>query len=288
MGRRRTDSIQKTTEKWIKEGRGQGKGEQYSPWLTPRDVSSLGRCSRVQSEKINRTHVVLSDLELMYLNILLWDDDVIDISEQYPLLPVDETLRIANSLGIVHPRKPGTNETSTMTTDFLIEVRDSNGIHLEARYVKYSSDLVKPRNKEKLKIEIEYWSRRNIPLRIITENSFNKVKAKNIERILSYTDHMVEGLSDKQFFEITDILVREIIESRYKKIRLNQVTTQIDIKLGLQNGTALSSFFYLVKEKTIPVHMNIDLIGTKMIDEIIDWDCIELKTVDMEEKHGFA
>ena len=34
-------------QKWIKEGRGQGFGNNYKPWLTIRDVSSEGRSHRV-------------------------------------------------------------------------------------------------------------------------------------------------------------------------------------------------------------------------------------------------
>ena len=38
-------------QKWIKEGRGQGFGNSYKPWLTIRDVSSEGR------SQIGRAHV---------------------------------------------------------------------------------------------------------------------------------------------------------------------------------------------------------------------------------------
>lgn len=38
-------------QKWIKEGRGQGFGNSYKPWLTIRDVSSEGRSHRVFGHK---------------------------------------------------------------------------------------------------------------------------------------------------------------------------------------------------------------------------------------------
>lgn len=47
-------------------------------------------------------------------------DDVIDIREQYPLLPLKDTLEIANELGIEQPKHPQTKEPIVMTTDFLI------------------------------------------------------------------------------------------------------------------------------------------------------------------------
>lgn len=51
-------------QKWIKEGRGQGFGNNYKPWLTIRDVSLEGRSHRVFGHKSQRTHHLLSDLEL--------------------------------------------------------------------------------------------------------------------------------------------------------------------------------------------------------------------------------
>ena len=48
----------------IKDGRGQGHGKNYSPWLTVQEVPSLGRSHRVYSHKTERVHHLLSDLEL--------------------------------------------------------------------------------------------------------------------------------------------------------------------------------------------------------------------------------
>lgn len=41
-------------EKWIKEGRGSGIGADYKPWLNIRNVSSLGRSTRLKGIKTNR------------------------------------------------------------------------------------------------------------------------------------------------------------------------------------------------------------------------------------------
>ncbi|WP_077849884.1 TnsA endonuclease N-terminal domain-containing protein [Clostridium puniceum] len=37
-------------------------------------------------------------------------DDVVDIREQYPLLPIEDTLAIALELGIKHPEDPQTHQ----------------------------------------------------------------------------------------------------------------------------------------------------------------------------------
>ncbi|MFN3898722.1 MAG: heteromeric transposase endonuclease subunit TnsA, partial [Acinetobacter junii] len=38
-------------QKWIKDGRGDGELSSYKPWLTVRDLSSLGRSHRVYGHK---------------------------------------------------------------------------------------------------------------------------------------------------------------------------------------------------------------------------------------------
>jgi len=75
--------------KWIKEGRGSGQNQNYRPWLTVRDLPSLGRVHRVFGHKSRRTHHLLSDLELSVFLLLEWLPDVNQIREQFPL---DRTL----------------------------------------------------------------------------------------------------------------------------------------------------------------------------------------------------
>jgi len=116
--RKRTSEI----EKWIKEGRGTGSGKDYKPWLNIQDVSSLGRSSRLKGIKTGRQHEFLSDLERNYFHITEFSDYVIDIKEQFPLLPQEETLLIAEELGITHPKNPKTGEPIVITTDFLLIV----------------------------------------------------------------------------------------------------------------------------------------------------------------------
>ncbi len=41
-------------EKRIKEGRGQGSGERYKPWITIQDVPSTGRATRLIGTKTYR------------------------------------------------------------------------------------------------------------------------------------------------------------------------------------------------------------------------------------------
>mgnify|MGYP002623673099 FL=1 len=76
-------------------------------------------------------------------------EKALDIREQFPLLSVQETLRIARNAGIRHPRDNVSKYPYVMTTDFLVTTPEG----LTARSIKQSSELSKPRVREKLEIE---------------------------------------------------------------------------------------------------------------------------------------
>src|SRR6266481_8378832 len=122
MARARAKFNSATMKRWIAEGRGQGHGQHYQPWLGARDVPSNGYVNRILGWKTKRRHEFMSNLEASYFYILEQSSSVADIREQFPLLPLHETLAIAEQCGIKHPRVPNTTEPIVMTTDFLVDV----------------------------------------------------------------------------------------------------------------------------------------------------------------------
>ena len=104
MSKPRIDqSNPRTVARLIKEGRGQGHREDYRPWLQPRDVPSLGNSSRGRGWR-SKTRVVstLRRLERNWVYTLEWNQQVVDIREQYNL-ELHETQQIAAGLGLRHP-----------------------------------------------------------------------------------------------------------------------------------------------------------------------------------------
>lgn len=130
------------TDKKLKDSRGQGVGMDYKPWITIQDVSSLGRSTRLKGIKIPRQFEFLSDLETNYFYLLEYSDVVVDIREQFPLLPQEETIVVAQELGLAHPIHPKTKEPIVMTTDFLVTVQTKDGIKHLARTLKYKDELL--------------------------------------------------------------------------------------------------------------------------------------------------
>lgn len=145
---------QEQIDRRIADGRGQGHGPDYKPFIYTRDVSSLGRSHRLPGSKTRRLHHLLSDLELAVFLTLDWSSRVTDIREQFPLR-VEDTLRLAEEHGLPHARFQGAPQI--LTSDFLVDFDDPNRPNL-AIQAKYSADLEKPEVIERLEIERRYWA----------------------------------------------------------------------------------------------------------------------------------
>lgn len=157
--------------------------ENYKPWLYTREFTRCrGRRTIIKDLRTDRLMHLFSSIELNYYRMLLWNPDVINIFEQYPLV-YEMTLKISQELNIKHPRDPKTREDIVMTTDLLYEVRNGYKRELHAASVKHSSFVTKKRTEEKLQIEQKYWETNNIPFHIITEKDINHELLETIREI---------------------------------------------------------------------------------------------------------
>lgn len=84
----------------------------------------------------------LGDDDVPFL-VCEFSEEVVDIREQFPLLPVESTLAIAKAIGVRYPRYKTTAIPLVMTTDFLLTVKQPNGdFKSVARTIKYQMDAV--------------------------------------------------------------------------------------------------------------------------------------------------
>lgn len=244
-------------EKMIKEGYGSGIGSEYKPWIKIQDVPSLGRVTRVKGIKTNRQHELLSDMERNYFYILEYSDNVKDIREQFPLLPQEDTISIADELGLRHPKDPETGEDIVMTTDFLITVSIEDGIKEVARTIKSKDDLLDKRILEKFEIERVFWKKRNIDWAIVTEEEIDKTIAHNISFIQGYRDiKNVDGFTELDSLEIQDLVyefIRRIVDY---KLSMRSICLEFDNDMSLESGCGLSIFKYLVINKIIEIDIS--------------------------------
>lgn len=242
--------------KFLMEGRGTGTGPQYIPWLKIQDVPSLGRATRLHGIKTGRQHEFLSDMERDFFYLLEFSDEVVDIREQFPLLPLEDTILIAKELGIEHPKHPTTGENIVITTDFLITVNYENGFRDIARTIKSKDDLMDRRVLEKFEIERVYWRNKEIDWGVVTECEINKTVAHNISYVHNYADiAMIDS-----FIQISNIELNDLIGEFIKRIKLNDKPIRImcnhfDKDMSLENGSGLSIFKYLIINKMIATNI---------------------------------
>lgn len=184
--RGRRFKTQADIERYIAQGYGQGQGTEYRPWLRVQDVPSQGRSRKVAGLKVNRNYHLLSDLEFAYFVVLEFSEDVVDIREQYPLLPTSDLQEIAHARSIRYPKFAGTDLPYVLTTDFLITYKAFNGTtQLAARTVKYS-DALQPsasleRTLQKLEIERCFWLEQCGDWGIVTEQSIPAALSENLQ-----------------------------------------------------------------------------------------------------------
>lgn len=151
----------------IAQRRGEGRLENYKPWIQIHEMSSKGISWRILGSKTGRIHHLLSTLEKKVFLHFDSRPDVIDIREQFPL-PLRETMTIAVARNIRHGQNNG--EPITMTTDFVIDFQD-----------RQLAVFVKPFNKisrrmlEKFQIEKDYWASQNVQLILCTEKEIGKL-----------------------------------------------------------------------------------------------------------------
>ena len=252
MAKRNRNTTANIVQKRIKEGRGQGKGKNYLPWLLIQDVPSEGRATRMKGWTTRRVHHFMSDLERDYFYLLDYADDVTDIREQYPLLPIEETIEIAERMGLQHPTDPKTGEPVVMTTDFLIDW----GNREVARTVKPSEALGSERTLEKLEIERRYWSRRHVDWAIVTEKDIPYTITRNIEWFHKDYEH-------DDVFRLGSFVSEQLQVMLYRRLSegesLARAALACDERLGLTAGTSLAFFKHMLARKYWMVDLKVKI-----------------------------
>lgn len=247
--------LKKTLENRILKGRGGGERESYIPFIQAHDnkIASEGWITRHLGWKTRRIHHTLSNHERDYLYFLEWHDEVIDIREQYPLLPQERTEEIAEMLGIKHPHLEGV--PVVMTTDFLITLATRKGPKNIVRTVKPASRLSK-RTLELFEIERRFFMEQGIDWRIVTENSLPKVLIRNVDWLCEakYLDQIADV--DE---ELINLIKQDLLEHLIKgagTTNISKLCLHFDKVVGLKNGSAQFIMQHMIVNKKWGIDMN--------------------------------
>lgn len=243
--------------RYLAEGRGQGTMEGYKPWVQIQDFPSKGIVSRVKGRKTGRVHHLMSNLELGFFYLLDWSEITIDIREQYPLDDIADAISVAEAAGIRYPFDKSSGFPYVMTSDFLITKNDG----IVARAVKPTSELEKPRVREKLEIERRYWQHRGISWKLVTEKEIPRTKVRNIEWLCSGMT-AYEVITDEQQRADCAAFFMELYESG--DVPVVMILNRLEHDFNLGEGTGISIFKMLICEKKITLDLNEEINLTKL------------------------
>lgn len=246
----------KTDKSKLKEGRGTKDGDTYCPWLKVHEFGSTGRCHRLLGWKSKRIHQLLSDLELYFFLDVQWEDNIVDIREQYPLLPLQQTIDIADNLNIKHPafRNKRENEL-VMTTDFILTVNYDGSYKDIARTIKPRSFLDKKRVVQKFLLEKEYFRIKGIDWGIVTEESINITKARNIYYIYNcYFWNTDNNISGDSVYELFYVFKKTLFKNN---LSILNSCCEFESLMNWEKGEGLNFFKFLLVRKFIITDMNV-------------------------------
>lgn len=251
MGRYNSNRITtKFVENYIKERLWEKNSSEYVPFLNVRSVPTKGKSSRVMGWKTGREHHFLSKLEFAAFYHFDWSDDVIDIKEQFPLLPMELLQNIAEEAGIEYPNFNG--EPIIMTTDFLITVKRNGNIVNCARTIKPSVDLSKKRVVEKFEIERRFFASKNIDWGIITEKDLSEVFLSNMD--ILHSNKLIKDETDianQYLFTVYNYFSENVEIATYKDMPLAYMLTQLSKNLSVTLSCITEVFFKAIVDKII-------------------------------------
>jgi len=254
MARQQRKFTAKVLRRWQKQGRGQGILEDYLPWLTIRDVKSHGLRTRIFGVTVPRIHHLMSKNELRLFLHLEFRKDILDIREQFPLFPHEETLAIARELKVVHPRDPISKFPIVMTTDLLVTVLRGDTVAYEAWCVKPVEHLKDERVLEKLEIERQYWMRRDVPWFLFTDQEFSRGYRSNLQVFHPYLrPDALHPLQPTVIHRICMLLMPHV----HPGAIIAHTTTRIDQELCLPPGTALHVARFFMARRAWPLDWSV-------------------------------
>ena len=172
----------------IKAGKGQGTGATYQAFISASESHSEGTTAEFRDWKTGRIVTCLSQGEKMFYHILRWNDEVVDIQEQYPLdnKLVDAVVaKLSKEDAILLPDELQDNR-EPYTADFLVTM--ANGDKRAYQVKRNRMQINTLHDKRRIAIEGTYWNCLHIPFKLIYAEDIDEAYYNNIARAVRYYD----------------------------------------------------------------------------------------------------
>ena len=259
MGRGRKLESFKDFERALKNKYGIGQGFNYKPWLRIQDVKSTGTRSLIYGRKSQRDHHMMSSIESEHFYLAEFSNSVIDIREQFPLLPLNYTQKIAKTLGVEHPKHPQSKEPIIMTTDQLLTIESPQGTIYHAISVKPEDDSGDLRVLEKIDIERVCWELLGVKFSYFTGNELTRLQSSNLHWATSpFRENSIDFSCEQVNCALSSLAVGQyFIEDLCNQLISMNVTSHDDALLLVR---------FLIADKFIDVDLSTNIPESGLID----------------------
>lgn len=239
-------------DRWIRQWERASKEGHYRPFLRTEDVPSSGNRGRIRGVTSGRTHHLMSFNEQLMLVLLDHDRSTVDVFEQYPLLPVERTVAIAEELGIKHPRYPGSSTNVVLTTDFV--TIDSEGKR-RAYAVKGERALQKNRTQQKLALERGHWMLEGVEWQVVTDTQLRTTRNRNLLRLQPF------GLIEPTLLLLEADWLAALPEAleRHPRERTGTVIAHLAKEIGSSFECAIELFYHGLWNGAIKANLDVPL-----------------------------
>lgn len=244
------------------------KGRKYIPFIDPRDIKSDGSKGRTPDfENEGQDKRVLSHNERLFAYLLMFDNKILWSKEQYPLLPIERSIAIAERLNLRHPKYPGTNVHAVMTTDFYCRTIDGKEVVYSIKddeQIKTLTDRKKKNLENKEKIQRAFWEAKGVKYHLIYSSS---LKSSAFTKNLGKLAHNL-----KIPFELELIRQRWLVSFDEALItitegRLSSLINETSLSVGIAYNQSVTLFQHCLWHKFITANLNIPLFYEKPISD---------------------
>lgn len=281
METKRKDVTEEDILRWTTLWEKMWESGEFKPWIEVQEVASEGRSKKIKGYKSGRKHHLLSDAEYFVFLLLEYDDTVIEIYEQFPLLPQDKTVQIANERGIIHPKyrrvsakeegvekKPLPNKV--MSTDFLIKIKRNEKYEFIAISIKTKPKITPSNNKNKgalLKLELErqYWLDQGIKCYCIVKEDINRDLIFNLKWFHKYASLSNQLLDSKKSWK--KFFLAEL-KNTDQNIRLVDIIESTSAKTNIKYENSVKIFRHLMWHKDLTANISRKIKLTSKISNI--------------------
>lgn len=191
---------------------GADKRKAYNPYIKTSKFNSIGTTTVITDWKTGRGIHCLSQGEALWYYILRWNDENVDIKEQFPLDMVRFN-EISDEIGIsrIH------NTKFKMSTDFLVIKKNKSMV---AYSIKNDRNL-NERTLQLLYVEKMYWISQDIRFEVLFKEDVNRILSNNIRLIVEF--YHLEDVVDKVGYakhllatkKVTADLTSRILDTNY-------------------------------------------------------------------------